>query len=359
MTPPDRLRLAYGYESWTTAVHLEAALRRSIAVDVSGPGHPPQPSTAGDAADPPLLWVESGVPWLPSPPTLASTKSAAWIIDTHRGLSWRTQLAGAFDCVFVAQADAVDPMREVGVPAAWLPLAVPRELCGAGPPLNERDYDIAFVGQAPRGSDRARILEELHTRFRVAPTVGYTPPDEMMDQYRRARVVINLPVARDLNMRTFESAGARALLVTGPATKLDQTLPPGSYVEVRGTEPREWANAVQAALLDPAAQRRADEAFDRVLASHTYDHRAHQLLETLDQTPRRVIEDDARDSRTRGSVVSLGSNRCSVGVGALPRRTHASRHERDRVVGGNVCECATSKVAEPANSGVTALARRR
>jgi hypothetical protein len=116
----------------------------------------------------------------------------------------------------------------------------------------------------------------------------------MMACYRRARVVINLPVGRDLNMRTFECAGARAMLVTGPATKLDEVLPSGTYTEVPGVEPREWANAVEAALRDPVAQRRADGAFERVLAAHTYDHRAVTLLDALAQTPRRTIEDSVR-----------------------------------------------------------------
>ena len=78
----------------------------------------------------------------------------------------------------------------------------------------------------------------LRTRFRVTPTRDYTPPNEMMALYRPPELVINLPIAHDLNMRTFECAGARATLVTGPATKLDEVLPSGTYVEVLGVDPR-------------------------------------------------------------------------------------------------------------------------
>jgi hypothetical protein len=311
------LTLTYGYEPWTTATHLEGPLAKRTVVRVEGPGHASEDATQTSVVDA-ILWVESGVPWLPTPKSLASNKSAAWIIDTHRGLSWRTQLAGAFDCVFLAQADAVDTVRATGVPAMWLPLAVPRQLCEPGPSLDEREYDVAFVGQAPPRSDRAKILDALRARFRVAPTGRYTPPDEMMDRYRRARVVINLPIGHDLNMRTFECAGARATLVTGPATNLDKVLPAGTYVEVDGVDPRKWTNAVEAALQDSTAQGRADHAFERVMESHTYDRRADAVLAALDRTPRREIPDISR-ARSLAAAWSRWGRVTALGELALPR----------------------------------------
>jgi hypothetical protein len=282
----DRLgmRLAYAFEPGTTATHLERAARRRPEVSlVEGPAGADQ-----------LLWVESGVEWLPPLDELAAQVSAAWLIDTHRGMGWRSRVAGAFDVAFVAQFDALERVRSRGVPCEWLPLAAPSEICGPGQELAQRPFDVAFVGQCPPRSLRAGVLEALRAGCSIAPVTGFLEPDQMMELYRSARIVVNVPWARDLNMRTFEAAGARALLVTGPARKVDAVLPPGSFVLVDSDDPARWAHAVGAALRDPEMQCRADAAHHHVLANHTYDHRLETVIEVLRRTPRRRLSRSAR-----------------------------------------------------------------
>jgi hypothetical protein len=281
---PLTTRLAYGQEPGTTALHLERALARRNDVVLA---------TGAEPVDQ-LLWVESGVEWLPTVEDLAAQVSGAWIIDTHRGMGWRGRLAAAFDIAFVAQFDAVEPLRARGVPCEWLPLAASAELCKPGPDLAERAFDIAFVGQSPPASRRAAVLEALRANFSFAPVTGFLDPDQMMDLYRSARIVVNVPWAGDLNMRTFEAAGARSLLVTGPARKVEAVLPAASFVLVNEDDPAAWVAAVRAALDDPDRQRRADAAYEHVVANHTYDHRASTVVDTLAAAPRRAVAPTAR-----------------------------------------------------------------
>src|SRR5207248_3970699 len=300
------LELGFGWEQWTTATHLQRALERRVAVTTAGAGHQrpalPDPSPPSpEAAEQAFLWVESGVPWLPTVDRLRRSVSAAWLIDTHRGIGWRRRLAGAFDLVFVAQADAVPRLRSSGIHARWLPLAAPADLCTPGAPLADRPYDVAFVGQAPRGSLRAAMLDALEGVCRVAPRHGYVAPPEMMGLYASARIVVNLPLANDLNMRVFEAAGARSLLLTGPATGLGDVLPEGSCTVVHGRTVQAWVAAVEAALADATAQSRADAAHRHVLDNHTYDHRAATVLDQLGVCPRRGLDD-----RTRAAALGSG-----------------------------------------------------
>jgi len=277
-------KLAYGYQPGTTAIHLDRALaRRENAVLPVGAEPVDQ-----------LLWVESGVEWLPTVEDLAAQVSGAWLIDTHRGLGWRARVAGAFDIAFVAQFDAVELMRARGVHCEWLPLAAPAYLCSPGPDLTERAFDLAFVGQCPPASRRAAILQALRANFSFAPVTGFLGPEKMMDLYRSARVVVNVPWAGDLNMRTFEATGARSLLVTGPARKVEAVLPAASFVLVDDEDPAAWVAAVRAALDDRDLQRRADAAYEHVVAHHTYDHRAATVVDTLAATPRRPVAPTAR-----------------------------------------------------------------
>lgn len=281
MTVRQAIEIAYGHESHTTAVHLErAAAAAGLVAD----------SPAG-----PLLWVESGQPWLPSLDAMAGRTTAAWIIDTHRGIGWRRRVAQAFDLVFVAQRDAVAPMLAAGVPARWLPLAAPADLVVDAPPLPERPYDVAFVGQAPPGSLRAAVLEALAVRHRVAPRDGFVTPPRMMARYASAKVVLNMPLATDLNMRVFEATAAGALLVTGPAVGQDDILPAGSYVQVDDRSVDAWVAAVSRALADPEVADRAGEARAAVLDRHTYGHRAETLVDALHEpSARRPITNEAR-----------------------------------------------------------------
>jgi hypothetical protein len=270
---PPAVTLAYGREDWTTAVHLEAALKRRTQVVVNGPGHQ---SPAAEDPSRPLIWVESSAEWMPEVAQLMHRRTAAWLIDTHRGWAWRAHAASAFTVVFVAQQDAVERFASAGVEAAWLPLAAPAELSAAGLDLRDRPYDVAFVGRVDRGSLRDRLLKALGGVCDVAPSAGYRTPQEMMALYQSSRIVINVPLANDLNMRAFEALGSRALLVTGPMNGRKSLLGDLPIVVDR-PEVADWLQIVTNALRHPD-QRRADEGHQLVTGHHTYDHRALQVL---------------------------------------------------------------------------------
>ena len=155
----DGLDVAYGYESWTTANHLLTELRALTDASVVGPGHP----LLATERSRPLLWIESGIPWMPPLAELLERRrhgvaSAAWFIDTHRGLQWRLRAAQAFDMAFFAQRHAVQPAIEAGIPSHWLPLATPGHLLPeprqtvGGTVLRRRIRRARSPGELPRQS---------------------------------------------------------------------------------------------------------------------------------------------------------------------------------------------------------------
>ncbi|HVT78708.1 MAG TPA: glycosyltransferase [Acidimicrobiales bacterium] len=316
------LRLAYGYQHWTTAVHLEHALARRTDVVTVGPGH-----AAADDRVWPLLWVESGVPWVPSPSAIARAMSAAYLIDTHRGYRWRARLAHAFDFAFTAQRPAAERLASQGMPAAWLPLAAPKDLCGPGPDFADRAYDVAFVGQAPSGSFRAALLDAARARFSVAPVEGRLEPAAMMDVYRSARVVLNDPVSGDLNMRAFEAPGARSLQVTVDVPGLRDLVPASAYALVAHRNVDEWLRAVDATLRDPTAPQRADAAYAEIMANHTYDNRAGEVLARLENGSRRAIASQRRAGALAAAWARWNQPDEIARLGLRPPRTLLYRGE--------------------------------
>jgi spore maturation protein CgeB len=93
--------------------------------------------------------------------------------------------------------------------------------------------------------------------------------------------------------RVFEAAGAGACLITDYWVGIEMFLEPGSEVLVaRGGE--EVAEHVRA-LTPEAARRMGQAALRRVVAEHTYDHRALQL--------ERVIEGQTASAAARGGRI--------------------------------------------------------
>ena len=314
-----RVLLNYGAKDGTTGAHLHRALERVVDTVAFGSAHESATAPKPDADDC-LVWVESGERALPPVDLLTAMPSVGWIIDTHLETSfappWRLRLADAFDHAVFAQRPAAEAAASRGSVASWFPLAAPRELCGEGEDLPKREYDVAFVGAAPPGSTRAVLLEEIRKEFRLAPTQGFVQPDRMMDHYRSARVVINPPRKHDLNMRQFEGAGARAVVVTRSVPGLEEAFPSGSYVTVAGDSPAAWLDAVRNALRDESAQTTADAAFETVLKRHTYDHRAAEVIDLLSSSPHR--------SDTSSRLEALGHAHARYGSVATLRREAGS-----------------------------------
>lgn len=285
------IRVSYGHQSWTTASHLVPALRPLTPVQVVGRGHPRLSSPPGDS----LLWIESGRPSLPTPGELVHLPSSAWIIDTHRGMEWRLPFGASFDHVFVAQRSAIPAFESLGVPVEWLPLAVPAHECATTTDHPRRSHDIAFIGNPDPAGNRGRILRALREELTVTTPDGHVEPDEMMAIYRQSRIVVNPPLAGDLNMRVFEAAGAGAMLLTNAMDGVGDVLPAGSYELVDGTDPSCWVAAAARLLAEPErTEQRADAARRAVISMHTYDHRAAKVVSRLEELPRRQVRTSAR-----------------------------------------------------------------
>lgn len=329
--------MSYGFHDDATAVHMHTALARRADVIPVGPGHSPSADAERSRIDG-LVWVETHLnPSLPPAEDLLSLPSVGWMIDTHVetrwALGWRLRLSAAFDHTFTAQRDASLELRSRGLSASWLPLAAPAEHCGAGVIPRDRPYDVAFVGKALDGTPRAAMVSALRRQFEMPPDAGWVPPAEMMNVYRSARIVVNPPRGTDLNMRAFEGPGAGAFLVTGPMDGLEEVLPAGSYALVEDDEPGCWVEAVAQALQQVDLADRAAAAFRAVTGAHTYDHRADEVLRTIDR-----LDADEEGTRPRKlAALAAGAARYgqldAIAVAGRGTRRWLARAERAFWVG--------------------------
>lgn len=265
------VHVAFENSPRTTAWHLVRAFERcGKEVIPMGAGHAHRPVREGA----PVIWVESGRPTFPSPlfETVAPP-SSAWIIDSHRYGPWRDRVGLLVGHVAYAQRP-LDPGAEDD---AWVPLAAPMDLARPELDLSAREFDIAFVGQAPADSLRRTVLESLESEFSVLRADDVTPA-EMMAAYGRARAVLNIPLAGELNMRVFEAAASRSLILCSPTRDIERVLPSDGYLTVGSGDADAWAEGLRE-LLQTRTQSSADACYEAVRDAHSYDNRAALLIE--------------------------------------------------------------------------------
>lgn len=272
-TKPGRLTLHYGSgESWTTAVHLrKAAPTEGVRVwDVPRGAHCRLESMGPKER---YLWVESGVPSYPLDAHRTAATTAGYIIDVHMHAAISRLQSMLFDVVFVAQRDCIPELAACHPHVEWLPLAAPKSFLRL--PRRAR-YDVAFVGRTHGLPARIEMLEALARRYTMNEWWRFHSIEEMGEVYSQSRIVLNIPVAGDLNMRFFEAMAAGAALLQPSIDNGAHIIATAGehYIESQAFgEPQRLAAELTALLDSDLPERVGESARELIAQAHTYEHR--------------------------------------------------------------------------------------
>ncbi len=228
------------------------------------------------------LWVETGLGGLPADLKEHSIPKACYLIDTHIHFDRHVEIARQFDFVFIAQKGYLDAMHAAGIQNVfWLPLACDAEIHGKKG--EEKQYDVGFVGSVtPSHARRKQLLDAIGQRFQLHSDRKFM--DEMAAVLSESRIVFNNAVNNDLNMRVFEALCSGSLLMTDPApgSGLDELFQNNRHLVLYSDDT--LTDLIEHYLDHPEEREEiAEQGRREVLARHTYDHRAGQILETLNR----------------------------------------------------------------------------
>lgn len=231
-----------------------------------------------------FLYVEPGR-LIPRGIERAPFPTACVLSDVHREAAPRLALARFFDHVFLYHRNHVRRFTEH--PAGhvhWLPYACDLDVVR---PLGvERDLDVAFVGQPLPDGDRARLLGRLRERFAMNEPRVYGQA-EVPRVYSRARIVVNLPLADDLNFRTFEAMSCGALLVTRRMSNGQEVLfEEGTHFVAFATEAELLEKVDYYLAHEEERERIAAAGLAEVQLRHRLDQRMEALLAVIRRDPR-------------------------------------------------------------------------
>lgn len=225
-----------------------------------------------------LVWVDSGQPALSPAYRELDAVKAAWFIDTHISTAHRIEIARHFDLVYLAQKAQIELFRAAGIPrVAWLPLGCSPALHDV--PVRPRHLDVAFVGSltSASGEKRHDFIETVRAAF-PNHFIGHAWPHEMAEHYASAKIVVNMCLNEDVNMRVFEALASGALLITDHAVGLEDLFTDGQeLVLYRSAE--EALSLIRYYLDNDAAREKIAAAGQAsALKYHSYERRVETIL---------------------------------------------------------------------------------
>ena len=188
----------------------------------------------------------------------------------------------SYDRIFVSQRDCVEQYREVGCRRVeWLPFACDPELQGriSLPPR----YTVATVGAIhPKwGAERKRLFELISKNFEDC-WFGRAFGREMARIYSSSKIVFNKSILNELNMRVFEALASGSLLITDRIKNGLTELFSEDTDLVCYSSDEDLISKLKFYLNHPAERESiAKQGHESVMARHTYDHRAQQIVTSM------------------------------------------------------------------------------
>ncbi len=214
---------------------------------------------------------------LPYTPCPIPSPSVFWSSDTHLGYDWRLAKARRTDFNFVCQKRAQEDFTAAGVPnVIWMPHAVEPLAYPHIPSIKK--YDLCFIGHM---NDQSRI-DALDRMFKEFPSFffGKRLFEEAAEVYCQSKVVFNISIKDDINMRVFEALATGSFLLTNDIPTLHELFTDGVHLVTYKTLDEAVEKARYYIAHDEEREAIAKAGMAEVLAKHTFKHRVLQVLKT-------------------------------------------------------------------------------
>jgi len=205
-------------------------------------------------------------------------RCAYWASDTHLGYDYRLHRARQAAHAFCMQKRAVEEFGRDGVRAEWLPHAVEPTVYFPST-FPEKKYDLCFVGHI-NAENRVDALDRM---FREFPNFwfGQRLFEGAAEVFSRSKVVFNISIKDDVNMRVFETLATRSFLLTNEIPTLGELFEDGKHLVTYRTLDEAVEKARYYMEHEAERERIAEAGYREVLAKHTYKHRIERIAEVM------------------------------------------------------------------------------
>ncbi len=232
-------------------------------------------------------WGEDGLPWKEWSIPKDGGKTIYVASDTHLGREYRMNKAKQFDYAFYNQKDAAEEAGGVWLPHAAEPQAYPKiEIL--------KKTDVCFIGHMQdvvnyNGFTRTDALDRLFKEF---PNFYYGsrhpgfPEKNLFEdaakKFSQSRIVFNISIKDDINMRVFETLSTGSFLLTNWLPTLGDLFEDGKHLVTYKTLDEMVEKAKYYLEHDDEREKIAKAGHDEFMANHTYKHRVEKILSIVD-----------------------------------------------------------------------------
>ena len=156
------------------------------------------------------------------------------------------------------------------LPHAFEPLAYPRF------DYASKDHDVCFVGHV-NSENRMNFLHEM---FKTFPNFyfGQRQFEKAAQKFCKSKIVLNIAMKEDLNMRVFEALGCGSFLLTDWVPHIDEIFEDGKHLVLYRSLEEAVDKAKYYLAHDTDREKIAQAGYEEAIARHTIDHRADKIL---------------------------------------------------------------------------------
>lgn len=230
-------------------------------------------------------WGEDGLTGiLPYVPLETPKPIAYWASDTHiwdQGYKYRLDTARKADFVFVAQKRAQEEFKRDGVNAIWLPHAV-EPLAYPKGDIFTKKYDICFVGHV-NSMNRQDALDKM---FSVFPNFYYGQAlfEEAARKFSESKIIFNIAMTDDINMRCFEVMSTGSFLLTNWIPTIEELFEDGKHLVLYKSMDECIDKAKYYLKHEDEREKIAQAGYQEVLAKHKIQNRVDVILKEFMKT---------------------------------------------------------------------------
>lgn len=236
-------------------------------------------------------WGEDGLTGiLPYIPIEAPKPLVYWASDTHinngengDSYPYRLAMAKKADVVFCAQKAGAEKMKADGIDnPIWLPHAFEPQAYPKGCLATKR-YDVCFVGHV----NNARREEALNRLFSEFPNFYYGQQlfEQAAEKFSESKVVFNISMTDDVNMRNFEVCGTGSLLLTNWLPTIEELgFKDGENCVLYRTPDEMIEKAKFYIEHDEEREKIARAGYELVSKYHTIQNRVDVMLSEINKT---------------------------------------------------------------------------
>lgn len=238
------------------------------------------------------FWVDYGEDGLPVDHSWKIPKSGGKTIyiasDTHLDNGYRLKRAKDFDYAFFNQKKAVE---EYDGQSMWLPHAMEPQAYPNFEILKK--YDVCFIGHIQTTSNYNNMtrLDSLDRMFKEFPNFyfGARHPaypgknlfEDAAKRFCESRIVFNISIKDDINMRVFEVMGTGSFLLTNWLPTLEELFEDGKHLVTYKTIDEAVEKAKYYLKHEAKREKIAKAGMREVLEKHTYAKRIDTIFDMV------------------------------------------------------------------------------